>query len=41
MTGPVAATGRRRIGSRHVPDAVDYFDFLDPDGNKLSFYTEV
>ncbi|MCV7382246.1 VOC family protein [Mycolicibacter longobardus] len=25
----------------HVPDAVDYFDFLDPDGNLLSFYSEV
>ncbi|WP_372698028.1 VOC family protein [Arthrobacter sp. JSM 101049] len=25
----------------HVPDGVDYFDFRDPDGNKLSFYSEV
>lgn len=25
----------------HVPDAVDYFDFVDPDGNMLSFYSEV
>lgn len=25
----------------HVPDAVDYFDFHDPDGNLLSFYSEV
>jgi predicted enzyme related to lactoylglutathione lyase len=25
----------------HVPDAVDYFDFTDPDGNVLSCYTEV
>ncbi|HEV7650387.1 MAG TPA: VOC family protein [Actinophytocola sp.] len=23
----------------HVPGAVDYFDFADPDGNLLSFYT--
>lgn len=25
----------------HVPDAVDYFDFLDLDGNAFSFYAEV
>lgn len=25
----------------HVPDAVDYFDFLDLDGNKLSFDSEL
>src|SRR5690606_19294346 len=25
----------------HVPGAVDYFDFLDPDGNKLGCYSEV
>lgn len=25
----------------HVPDAVDYFDFLDPDGNRLSLYSEL
>lgn len=25
----------------HVPDAVDYFDVLDPDGNQLSFYSEL
>jgi lactoylglutathione lyase len=25
----------------HVPDAVDYFDFTDPDGNRLSCYTVV
>lgn len=25
----------------HVPDAVDYFDFTDPDGNVLSMYSEV
>lgn len=25
----------------HVPGAVDYFDFADPDGNILSMYTEV
>ncbi len=25
----------------HVPDADDYFDFSDPDGNKLSFYSEL
>ena len=24
----------------HVPGAVDFFDFTDPDGNRLSFYTE-
>ncbi|MDA3644601.1 VOC family protein [Saccharopolyspora indica] len=23
----------------HVPGAVDYFDFADPDGNRLSLYT--
>ena len=23
----------------HVPDAVDYFDFTDPDGNRLSLYS--
>ncbi|GAA5165548.1 VOC family protein [Pseudonocardia eucalypti] len=25
----------------HVPDAVDYCDFADPDGNVLSLYTEL
>lgn len=25
----------------NVPGAVDYFDFLDPGGNNLSFYSEV
>jgi predicted enzyme related to lactoylglutathione lyase len=25
----------------HVPGAVDYFDFSDPDGNALSMYSEV
>lgn len=25
----------------HVPGAVDYFDFTDPDGNVLSVYSEV
>jgi predicted enzyme related to lactoylglutathione lyase len=25
----------------HVPGAVDYFDFTDPDGNVLSLYSEV
>jgi catechol 2,3-dioxygenase-like lactoylglutathione lyase family enzyme len=25
----------------HVPGAVDYFDFADPDGNMLSMYSEV
>jgi lactoylglutathione lyase len=25
----------------HVPGAVDYFDFDDPDGNRLSMYTEL
>jgi predicted enzyme related to lactoylglutathione lyase len=25
----------------HVPGAVDYFDFTDPDGNMLSMYSEV
>jgi len=25
----------------HVPSAVDYFDFKDPDGNVLSLYTEM
>ena len=25
----------------HVPGAVDYFDFSDPDGNVLSLYSEV
>jgi len=25
----------------HVPGAVDYFDFTDPDGNVLSMYSEV
>ncbi len=24
----------------HVPGAVDYVDFTDPDGNRLSLYTE-
>ncbi len=24
----------------HVPGAVDYVDFVDPDGNRLSLYTE-
>ena len=23
----------------HVPGAVDYFDFTDPDGNRLSLYS--
>jgi predicted enzyme related to lactoylglutathione lyase len=26
---------------KHVPGAVDYFDFTDPDGNALSMYTEL
>ena len=26
---------------KHVPGAVDYFDFADPDGNALSIYTEL
>jgi lactoylglutathione lyase len=26
---------------QHVPEAVDYFDFRDPDGNVLSMYSEV
>jgi predicted enzyme related to lactoylglutathione lyase len=25
----------------HVPGAVDYFDFTDPDGNVLSVYSEI
>jgi len=25
----------------HVPEAVNYFDFRDPDGNVLSFYSEI
>jgi predicted enzyme related to lactoylglutathione lyase len=25
----------------HVPEAVNYFDFHDPDGNVLSFYSEI
>lgn len=25
----------------HVPNAVEYFDFHDPDGNQLSFYSEL
>jgi predicted enzyme related to lactoylglutathione lyase len=25
----------------HVPGAVEYFDFTDPDGNVLSMYTEL
>lgn len=25
----------------HVPGAVDYFDFADPNGNRLSMYTEL
>ncbi|NLS08484.1 VOC family protein [Nesterenkonia sp. MY13] len=25
----------------HAPGAVNYFDFLDPDGNALSFYSEL
>lgn len=25
----------------HVPGAVDYFDFTDPDGNVLSMYSEL
>lgn len=25
----------------HVPGAVDYVDFTDPDGNVLSFYSEL
>lgn len=25
----------------HVPEAVDYFDFADPDGNVLSIYSTV
>jgi lactoylglutathione lyase len=25
----------------HVPGAVDYFDFSDPDDNMLSMYAEV
>jgi len=24
---------------QHVPEAVDYFDFTDPDGNRLSIYS--
>lgn len=43
-----AAERERLIGEgielgplEHVPDAMDYFDFPDPDGNKLSFYSEV
>lgn len=44
----VAAERERLVGLgvevgplEHVPDAVDYVDFLDPDGNQLSFYTEL
>lgn len=25
----------------HVPGVVEYFDFQDPDGNRLSFYSEL
>jgi lactoylglutathione lyase len=25
----------------HVPGAVDYFDFADPDGNQLSLYSQL
>lgn len=25
----------------HVPGVIEYFDFTDPDGNKLSFYREL
>ncbi|MBK1783454.1 VOC family protein [Prauserella cavernicola] len=46
--GDAAAERERLVGAgievghlEHVPGAVDYFDFLDPDGNKLSFYSEV
>lgn len=26
---------------KHVPGAVDYFDFADLDGSRLSMYTEL
>lgn len=46
---PDAARERERLEAlgvsvgplEHVPGAVDYFDFTDPDGNVLSLYTEV
>jgi hypothetical protein len=32
----------RRVGPlEHVPGAVDYFDFRDPDGNIFSVYSEM
>jgi predicted enzyme related to lactoylglutathione lyase len=44
-----AAAQRRRLEAmgvavgplEHVPGAVDYFDFTDPDGNALSMYSEL
>jgi hypothetical protein len=44
-----AAAERERLSGQgvevgpleHIPGAVDYFDLLDPDGNKLSFYSEL
>ncbi|MER5394006.1 hypothetical protein [Saccharopolyspora sp. NPDC002686] len=44
-----AAAERERLAAlgvdvgplEHVPDAVDYFDFRDPYGNRLSLYTEL
>jgi catechol 2,3-dioxygenase-like lactoylglutathione lyase family enzyme len=46
---PSAAAERERLEGlgvsvgplEHVPSAVDYFDFSDPDGNVLSLYSEV
>jgi predicted enzyme related to lactoylglutathione lyase len=37
--GRLAAMGVAVGPLEHVPGAVDYFDFTDPDGNRLSLYS--